>query len=240
MEGCEFYMKWVMVALLIIVILLFIIIITRLTIFIDYRHSQDDDIFKLKCTFWFGLIRLTFNIPLVKIDKEAEMPAIVVESETKIGHSENQMNNQKQRITPEDIINRMKDIKELFRHIVKLHEIVKKFLSKVSILQFEWHSKIGTDDASHTGLLVGMGWMVKGSILGLISNHLRLRCTPSFSIHPFFQQFASETHLKCMIRFRVGNAMLVVIRLLKNWKGGRPHFNFPSMSTKKSSVSHDK
>lgn len=235
MEGCELYLKWVIIVFVIIVLILFILIITRLTIYVDYRHSQDDDLIKLKITFWFGLIRLHYNIPMVKVEHNADTPGVVVKEETKIGKKEKPMKNQKEKITAEDVIDRMKDINELLKHVVQLHEIIKRFLKKVSILQFDWHSGLGTGDASHTGVLVGLGWTVKGSILGIISHYLILKCTPNFSIHPFFQHLASETRLKCMIRFRLGNAMLVGIRLVKFWKGGRPHFRTNPFSTKKNS-----
>lgn len=216
-------MKWAIIALAIILFLLIIVMITKLTIHIDFRHSQDDDYLIIKFSIWFGLIHYTIQIPMVKIEKES--PGIVFEQEN------SQSNNTKNtKITPEEIMNRLKDLKELLEHVVKLHKIVKRFLKKVSVLEFKWSTGFGTGDASQTGLFVGVGWALKGSIIGLISQYFKLTCNPNLSIHPYYQHFVAQTHLKCMFRFRIGNAMLAGIRLVKYWKGGRPYFRTAPLS----------
>jgi hypothetical protein len=94
----------------------------------------------------------------------------------------------------------------------------------------EWNSMIGIGDAARTGTLVGALWIVKGSIIGVISNYIRLKEMPKLSITPNFQQAISQTRFSCMIQFRIGNAMLAGIKLVKYWKGGKPKFRTKPLS----------
>ncbi|WP_010678427.1 DUF2953 domain-containing protein [Bacillus timonensis] len=108
--------------------------------------------------------------------------------------------------------------------------ILKSFLKKISITKLEWHSHIGVGDAAHTGVITGIGWSIKGTIVGVISHYLSLKTDPDYSITPSFQRAVSETRLRCMIHFRIGYAMVAGIRMIKRWRGGLPKFKSPSLS----------
>ena len=53
---------------------------------------------------------------------------------------------------------------------------------------------------------------------------------PNISVQPQFQMAISQTSFKCMLQFRIGHAIIAGIKLLKFWKGGRPHFKSKSLS----------
>ncbi|WP_010678428.1 hypothetical protein [Bacillus timonensis] len=72
-------MKWLLFIFLFIALLILLVAITRLTIFIEANHSQDDDHIKMKFSIWFGLIKYTINVPMVAVDKET--PSIVFKKE---------------------------------------------------------------------------------------------------------------------------------------------------------------
>ena len=106
-----------------------------------------------------------------------------------------------------------------------LTSIIRKFLQKVSIKQFDWHSVIGAGEASITGM-DDRGYLdSEGAILGLISNYFKLKVNPNLSVQPHFQLPVSQTSFQCMLQFRIGHAMFAGIKLIKFWKGGRPQFN---------------
>ena len=118
----------------------------------------------------------------------------------------------------------MHDFKELLQHVISFHRIVRYFLRKVSVRKLEWHSVIGVGNAALTGTLTGALWSVKGGVLGVISNYMRLKDMPNLSITPSFQKAYSQTQLSCMIQFRIGYAMVAGLKLVKFWKGGKPKF----------------
>jgi hypothetical protein len=230
-------LKWLVVGLIILLLLIILITITKLTILISYHHSQDDDQLNIKVKAWFGLIRYKKSIPLIKIDDDS--PAIVYKEKTQIGEKADSDNNKTKKFSAKDFIDGLHDMKQLLIHIVSLHRIMRWFLRKVSIKKMEWRSVIGVGDAATTGMLTGALWSVKGGLLGLISNYMRLIDSPILSITPSFQKAVSQTKFQCMIQFRIGYAMLAGIKLVKYWKGGRPklqskHLKFMSKDKSKS------
>jgi energy-coupling factor transporter transmembrane protein EcfT len=213
-------------ALLVILLLLFILIIfTKLTIYVNYFHHNDNDELKIEFRIWFGLIRYKKIIPLIKIDDNS--PSIVVKSKSELGDSSK--NDQEQepdvkQIEKSDLITQMKNTRELLNRVVQLHEIVQSFLKKVSIKKLEWHTLFGAGDAAHTGMLIGVIWALKGSILGVLSKYFRLKNYPQFTVTPHFQFTVVQSKLSCIFQFRIGHAILAGLKLIKFWKGGLPHF----------------
>ena len=220
MKGCGI-MVWIIVILLILLFLFFLILMTRLTVIIDLLHVGDDDHLKIKFRAWLGIIRYTISIPLIKVDDEAN---VIVKQEQKLGdeNSNKKVKKGKEKITPEEEVKAIHDVKEILQHVVGLHKIVRRFLKKVKVKEFEWHSQIGIGDAAHTGMLTGLVWSIKGGVVGIVSQYMQLHTTPIISITPEFNVYCSRTKLQCMIQFRIGQAMLAGIQLIKYWKGGRP------------------
>lgn len=215
-------LKWLAIGLVLLILLLFLIIVSKITILINYHHYKDDD--KLNVTFraWFGLIKYKISVPLIKIDDDSA--AIVVKEKVKTGPQENLKKEEINKFTAKDLIQALHDMKMFLKHVVSMHRIIRKFLRKVSIKKIEWHSMIGVGDAAATGTLTGALWSVKGGLMGLISNYMRLKDMPVISITPSFQRPTSQTKIQCIIQFRIGYAMLAGIKLVKYWKGGRPNF----------------
>ncbi|MEH7379556.1 DUF2953 domain-containing protein [Bacillus sp. JJ1533] len=220
-------MKWLFIILLFLVLLILLIMITRLTIFIEANHSQDDDHIKIKFSIWFGLIRYTINVPMVAIDKET--PSIVLKKEKKANMAAADKKN-KEKFSVKHFIDNLHDTNVIFQRVIDLVPILKRFLKKISVSKFEWHSHIGVGDAAHTGIITGLGWAIKGTIVSVISHYLNLKTNPDYSITPSFQVAVSETRIKCMIHFRIGYAMVAGIKAIKRWRGGLPKFKSQTLS----------
>lgn len=195
---------------------------TKVTIHFQFNHARDNDHLKLKFRVWFGLIRYTLDVPLIKMDDDS--PTIVVKEIVKKGTQEKQIQEDTKRFSEDDLLNSISNWKSLLAHVVKLHKIIRMFLKKVSVKNLEWHSVVGLGDAAHTGMIIGALWTAKGSLIGLVSHYILLKEMPKIIITPHFQQFVSQTHLTCIIQFRVGHAILAGVKLVKFWKGGLPHF----------------
>lgn len=201
--------------------------ITRLTIFIEANHSQDDDHIKIRFSIWFGLIRYKINVPMVAVDKET--PNIVFKKEKKASISTGE-SKKKEKFSVKNLLANIHDTKEVIKRVVDMVPILQRFLKKISVTKLEWHSHIGVGDAAHTGVITGIGWSIKGTIMGVISHYLNLKTHPEYSITPSFQVAVSETRLRCMIHFRIGYAMVAGIRVIKSWRGGLPKFKSRTLS----------
>ncbi|WP_159102330.1 DUF2953 domain-containing protein [Caldalkalibacillus mannanilyticus] len=109
----------------------------------------------------------------------------------------------------------------MIKRVHQLHVIAKKFLKNIRLEELIWRSKIGTGHAAETGLLTGVGWGVKSNIIGMFSSYLTLRCVPRISVTPSFNEKKIESNIQCMIRFRIGNAIVAGIRILLNLRKRR-------------------
>jgi hypothetical protein len=221
-------MKWLFIVLIILFILLVTIVLTKLTVILDYYHGNDNDHLKLEFKIWFGIIKYKKEIPLIKIDDNS--PTLVVKEKTKLGKDEKTSKENEKQIDKKDIFNSLNDAKQLLLHVVKLHHIVRNFLRKVSVKRVEWHTVIGVGDAAYTAVATGGIWAIKGSILGIISHYMKLKEMPRMTVTPYFQYTVSQTRFRCMIQFRIGQAMLAGLKLIKFWKGGRPDFKSKPLS----------
>ncbi|QFT90188.1 hypothetical protein FIU87_16110 [Bacillus sp. THAF10] len=222
-------MIWTSVIFALLFILIVSVILTRITVHFYFHHAEDNDQLTIKLRAWYGLLRYTIDVPLISIDKDTA--SIHVEEKTKVGTGDPAKGKQKEKdFSPKEILQSFQDTYELIRHVVGMHEIVRRFLSRLEVKEVEWHTNIGVGDAAHTGMVTGAGWAIKGGIIGIISHYTNFQAQPIISITPYFQHKVSQTLFTCMIRFRIGHAMLAGIRIVKYWKGGRPKFKTRPLS----------
>lgn len=201
---------------------------TKIKVYINYQHHNDDDHLKIQFKVWFGLIKFKREFPLIKIDDNS--PTIVVKQKNPETKQDSSEQKNKKQFSYEDLLNNLRNMKELITSVVSLHIIVQKFLKKIAVKKLEWHTVIGIGDAASTGMIAGAIWTVKGGLVGLISHFLKLQAVPNITITPQFQHAVSQIAFSCMIQFRIGHAMLAGIKILKYWKGGKPRFRNKPLS----------
>lgn len=221
-------MKWLIIALIILFILLVTIILTKLTIIFDYYHGNDNDHLKLEFKIWFGLVKYKKEIPLIKVDEDSA--SITFKEKTKMGTDEKTTKTSEKKITDNYIKTYLHNARVFLQHVVNFYSIFRNFLSKMNIKNVEWHTVIGVSDAAYTAIFTGAIWAIKGSLIGMISNYMKLKDMPKMTVTPYFQQTVSQTRFRCMIQFRIGQAMLAGLKLIKFWKGGLPQFEKESLS----------
>jgi hypothetical protein len=214
------------------IILLFLLIIfTKLTIILNFFHHNDNDELKVEFRIWFGLIKYKMNVPLIKIDDDS--PSIVVKGNSQLGDSnEEESSTNVEQITKDNLITKMTNAKDIINHVFSLNVIVRKFLKRIVIKRFEWHSLVGVGDAAHTGMITGALWTIKGGFVGMLSHFLRLKEMPVLSVTPHFQLAVIQTRITCIFQFRIGYAILAGLKLIKFWKGGRPNFKVDTAYSK--------
>jgi len=221
---------WLYIALSTIIFLFLLIIFSKLTIRLNYFHHNDNDELKVEFRIWFGLIKYTMNVPLVKIDDNS--PSIVVKGNTQMADSSVNKSLKGEQITQDDIMTKLSNAKEILQHVINMNVIVRKFMKRIIIKHFEWHSLVGVGDAAHTGTITGALWAIKGSIIGMLSHFLRLKEMPVLSVTPHFQLAIIQTRITCIFQFRIGYAILAGLKLIKFWKGGRPNLKMNTAYSK--------
>ncbi|MCA1056903.1 DUF2953 domain-containing protein [Rossellomorea aquimaris] len=176
------------------------------------------------------MLKYTIDVPLVKLDDDG--PNIVFEEKTKRGKETqpSKTKESKKKVTPNDFIKSLHDTKEIITHVQAMHRIIRHFLKKVKIDKIFWKTLFGTGDAASTGTMTGAIWGLKGSIIGLISRYMRLQSMPAVEVVPSFQKAVIQTHFSCIIQFRIGNAILVGLKILRYWRGGKADFKTKAFS----------
>jgi hypothetical protein len=107
-------------------------------------------------------------------------------------------------------------VEELIQDIVSFHEIVRRFLRKVHVRNLEWETEIGVRDAAITGVLSGVCWGIKGSIVGLLVEYMNVHPEPKLAVTPIFNKPASYTSFQCMVSVQNGHAILTGIAMLSH------------------------
>lgn len=215
-------MNWVLIGLA--VILLFILLLfLKIKIKIDVLHTEDNNHIKITIKALYGLISYTYNVPFINFDKDSA--SLEIETKQNIGNNKNKplLSKDKQKITPNEIINNVKKAKQFLEKVIHLHVIVKKFMRHISVHKLEWKSLVGLGDAAHTGIAVGTIWALKGGIIGIVSKYMKLMSTPNVMVTPYFQENLLQTRFECMISFRIGYAIVAALSVVKYWrntKGG--------------------
>ncbi|KUP06679.1 hypothetical protein Q73_11030 [Bacillus coahuilensis m2-6] len=223
-------MKWMIIILCVLLALILIILLTKLTIRLSFYHGNDNDELTIKFKAWGGLFRYKIEVPLIQIDEESA--SVILEEKVKKPKAgkEETTKDEKKKITPKEFLNSLSDAKELLIHVYGLHRIIRSFLKKVTVKDLLWNTKMGTGDAASTGMVTGGIWTVKSSIVSWISRSMRLQDMPLIHVEPCFQQKMVITEFRCMIQFRIGNAILAGAKLLKYWRGGKAKFKTKPLS----------
>ncbi|MFB4473377.1 DUF2953 domain-containing protein [Oceanobacillus caeni] len=109
-------------------------------------------------------------------------------------------------------------IDSILKTIRKGLEVVQSILHNTTLHQLNWTTNIGTGEASTTGVMSGVLWSIKGTIMGYFAEKLILMCNPDIQVLPKFQQEFFETNLNCMVSIRIGKAIQGIIKLTRIYK----------------------
>jgi hypothetical protein len=204
--------EYLIAYLLSLILLLTIIAFTTLQIRYFLIRDGKNEYMETNTRAWFGLINLKLKVPLVKLADNLKGTKVHVELES----PNEEIQEIKVKITPKRFYRILKQILSFIKRVHDLLKILKIFLKRVRLEQFEWKTKIGTGDAAETGMLAGASWGMKGSIVGMIGSMVSLRTLPTIYVHPLFNEKKITTTLSCMFRFRIGYAMVAGIRIVLN------------------------
>jgi hypothetical protein len=202
-------------------LLIGIIWFTSVRIEILFKRENENDRSEIKVLALGGLLRFQIELPQVKwegFDEGAQ-----VRGNLQAGSKSKNMVKRKEivrinRRTLRKIRTVYHEILERFEHY---HRIIRWFLSKVTCEKFVWITKIGTGDAAEAGILTGMAWGVKTTLVGILGSYLRWNEPPQLTIDPEFNRSVLETYFHSIIRFRVGHVILGAKRLLLHMRRGR-------------------
>lgn len=209
-------MEWILIILGILLFLFLILMFSTLNVALQFVHRNDNSDIQITLRM-YRVIKYNLHIPIVQIDAEDHSVKIREEKQTSMG----QKKEKKKKISFNQIKNQYHSFQKTLKHVQNLYRILAYFLKKIKVSQMEWHSAIGLGEASSSAIAAGTVWGIKGIVLQLINTFFRLKGTPSISVVPVFQGMHSETRLSCMVSFKIGHAIVVMLKILKSWRNSR-------------------
>ncbi|MFD1066035.1 DUF2953 domain-containing protein [Oceanobacillus locisalsi] len=88
-------------------------------------------------------------------------------------------------------------------------------LQPFHVLDFKWRTRGGTGNAFTTAVFNGTIWAMKGWLIGYLGQYLKFSKNPQIQVQPDFKNNRLEMDFSCMISFRLGKAIVGIIRALK-------------------------
>jgi hypothetical protein len=190
-------------------LLFFIILILciRINTTIHYIYKDNDDLLFLQIKLW--------KLPVYK--KEIQMSEEKTTSQQESPHDSSPKEQRS-----EGMIRKLKSIRSILKGIIDSKATILRLIKKIHIREFSWQTKVGTGDASTTGMMCGGVWAVKGGVVGMLTTYTTVDVRPIIQVEPLFQQHDASTEIKCMLSVRVGQTIYALIQLSKQLKRSFP------------------
>lgn len=97
-----------------------------------------------------------------------------------------------------------------------------QLLSKTTVTEWKWRSEVGTRDAMWTALATGMVWAIKTTVIGILSQFVRLPEIPLMSVKPVYGADWVATELYFAAEMKFGTfawRWLVLVYRVRGWIG---------------------
>lgn len=207
---------WILLG--IVILLFFILFVTPLRIHVAYERAGENDQINLEVTAWFRLIRIRYELPMMKLKADEKGPKVEAKVE-KTNQVEDNVD-KKQVNTPE-VKKWYRRVQELLEKVQDMQPIIKRMLKQVRCDKLEWQTTLGLGEAAETGALTGIAWGLKNMIVSVLAHYITMRTIPRVSIQPEWNKQLLHTEFRCILRFMVGHAMIAGIRILLKYRKGR-------------------
>lgn len=210
-------MEWVVWSFGIFIALIIVFALFMIRIELYYRRHGEDDALRITISTLAGLIRIKRQFPVLKLDAD-QLSVETKETNRQpftLGRSQ-----KKRRMTVEKLLQLQQKVQYWKKRIIDLLQIIKGFLARVRCEQLMWRSTVGTGDAAAAGTLTGVVWGIKTSTLGWATRYLKMKTVPELDVTPDFNHPRLDTHFRCIVKFRLGDAIVAGIRLFFHTKKG--------------------
>jgi hypothetical protein len=193
----------------------FLMYYSKIKIEIYYKRAAKRDKGEVKLTGLGGLIHYRLSIPTVDfkdMDKGVKVESDKETSTKKKGEDT---------FINKDKIEFWYESYEVLLHRVKyFQESLRWFMARVHCHKWEWNTNIGTGDAAEAGVLTGIIWGVKTTILGFISHYIRWDREPEIEVTPCFQQAMLDTSFEANFSVTLGSTIRFLLLLWFRFRQG--------------------
>jgi hypothetical protein len=211
---------WIMAAGLFFLLILTVILTSPVVIDGQLRRVGNDDDAEIKVKALYGIIRYRYKVPIMRFTGNS------IEMKKQVSNTSAGINTWKQfsdELDADKVISAIDKLKLILKMTRDLRGLVRQTLTKVRLVEWNWSTSVGTGDAMWTAMATGLVWSVQTSILGLLSQMVKINADPKMNVQPIYQKATFTTEWSCIAQIRFGYAILAGLQLLvriKKVKGG--------------------
>lgn len=215
-------------ALIISVIILFLLILslTKIKLRVLYRKQGKNDRLSLEMFIWRGLFSYKLEIPVVEMRntrpgkapgslfKLIPRPAfkVNIELEEKDGRL---IAGEKKQISIPGPVRLVTILINIIRLTKRYGPVILQLFRRIHLRRFQWRTRLGTGDPSHTGFITGLAWGLKGALVSVLYRLFASGGTkPFYKVVPDFENACFSTVFDCIFEVRVGYIMLTGFKAL--------------------------
>ncbi|MFD1955783.1 DUF2953 domain-containing protein [Paenibacillus thailandensis] len=187
----------------------------KLNAHISRQGVGNNDEISLKVKALFGLVRYRFRVPMMKLGGLFVTVREESESDLPWKHAFEQNKDDIDKGSIDSALQNWGTLLQLFRH---LELWLRRALKRVDIVEWRWHTTVGAGDAMWTAMTTGAVWSVKTSLLGFLSQLVRLKTEPEMSVQPDYQQASFRTDWLCTAKLSLWDAVAIGLQLAARLK----------------------
>jgi hypothetical protein len=181
-----------------------------------------DDRFEFDIKALFGLVKLHYELP--KMVYEGISRGVKVKLEESGVGPVRQDSDKEEQIDKETVQSWMDQVKQALRATRGLKKWLKMLLSHVKITKLDWSTDFSLGDAAYTATATGALWGLKWSMVGWLSQYVRLQKSPRMFVVPVFRdEMSFSTEAVCTGKLSVAYVLyagLLLLRRISEVKGG--------------------
>ncbi|WP_273832547.1 DUF2953 domain-containing protein [Guptibacillus sedimenti] len=187
------------ILLLLIIASLPLIIFSTVRVTVIMEHSSTVEELQIAVRALFGLVVYETTIPLIELFEEGEESV-------------------KKKKKEKGLKGETKELVQVLKKAFRARKSFLFFLKRVRFKNVQWETNFGAGNAANTAVFAEIVMNAKVAIFTLLSHYSNLHTIPQLIVTPIYENKTIQTYMKCMITFKLGHAMIAVIKLMKSQK----------------------
>lgn len=209
---------WLVIPLILLLIVIVLVLLSSIDFCFRLSRLGKDDRIELDVRALFGLIKFHYELPSLVFEglkrgvkvklKESGMAPVKMDAD------------KEDQIDKETVSSWMDDVKLALKATGGLKKWLRSLLAHVKISRLDWSTDFSLGDAAYTATAAGVLWGVKWSLIGWISQNVRLQHSPRLFVAPVFRDelcFSTEAVCagKLSVSYVLYSGILLLFRILK-------------------------
>ena len=199
-------MQFHLLAAIIIIILLYFL---PLTIKVDYKRENNKD--KLNLSFKFFILSYNLKLSFIDFKRLFSLPTTELRGKFSSLFFETDVKFREE-ITDKEI-KELKRVMKVIKRIIDRFELV--FLLTHNCSFFSWQSSFGCANPAVTGILTGILWSAKSSLVAILQTKLNFKELPIIEVKPnFTKPQPLLIKFSGIFNFRLGQLILIALGVI--------------------------